>query len=290
MARRRLKANEYREDRAIRENRGTGTGETYTPWIQVGRNEFPSHGITEFRPSALFERHQTVLSLLELEALRVLQLMNPRDVREQFKLVHEGVEAEFSHSAPHAAGSVEIAASFGLKHPMIRLGKPLSMTTDFLLNRRDACPLAVHVKYKKDLEKERNAELRRIEHEYWRQRGVEFTVFTEQEINKTAKGNLILFECFHKESVWRKDVRLHMEIAQLAGVLPMLQVLEIIRQRRALPTAVTADVIKFAISTGRLRLDLSAFAMDWSQIWPPMLVVAYSDDISESIECEGAIL
>ncbi len=290
MARRRLKANEYREDRAVRENRGSGTGESYAPWIQVGRNEFASCGVAEFRPSVLFDRHLTVVSLLEIEALRVLQLMNPRDVREQFKLLHDGVEAEFLHATPHAAGSVEIAESFGFRHPMIRFGKPFTMTTDFLITRRDACPLAVHVKYKKDLDKERNTELRRIEEEYLRQRGVEFTVFSEQEINKTAKGNLILFECFHKESIWRKDVRLHMEIAQLAGMVPMLQVLEIILQRKGLPTAVTADVIKFAISTGRLRLDLSAFVMDWSQIWPPMQVVAYSDDTSESIEFEGAVL
>lgn len=290
MARRRLKSNEYREDRAIREDRSSGTGEDYKPWIQVGRNEFASHGLTESRPSILFDRHVTVLSLLEIEALRVLQLTNPRDIREQFRLLHEGVEDEFLQSAPHANGSVEIAESFGLKHPLIRHGKPLTMTTDFLVNRRDACPVAVHVKYAKDLPVERNSELRKIEKEYWRQRGVEFTVFTEREINKTAKGNLILFECFHKDCRWRKDIHLHMEVAQLAVGLPMLEVLEVVSGRRGISTAVAADVVKFAISTGRIRLDISAFAMDWSQVWPRMQVFSYSEDTTELLEAEGAAL
>lgn len=286
MARRRLKSNEYREDRAVRQNRSTGQREDYRPWIEVGRNEFASQGITEFRPSVLFRRHQTVVSLLEIEALRVLQLLNPSDIREQFKLQHEGVEDEFLRDSPHATGSVEIAESLGLKHPIIRIGKPLTMSTDFLVNRRGAALLAVHVKYEKDLSDARNAELRRIESEYWRQRGAEFLVFTEKELNRTAKNNLILLECYHSDAPWRTNHRLHMEIAELAKRMSMLEVLTVIEKVRGIPTATTADVVKFAISTGRIRMDVSHVNLVWSNIWPPMQAVSYRVD--DTVYFEGA--
>lgn len=58
----------------------------------------------------------------------------------------------------------------------------LTRTTDFLANPR---ALAVHGKYAKDLSVERKRKSRKIEEEYWRQRGVGFTVLTEREIKKT---------------------------------------------------------------------------------------------------------
>jgi hypothetical protein len=272
-----LTRGEARQLRAIRQKRGQGKRETYSPWIQLRRGDLASRGQSSYTPSAIFNRHHVLLSALERTALHCLQLLNPLDIREQFPLALHGVEEEFFESCQLAQGTTEIADGKTIKHPMFRAGDPIVMSTDFVVTRRDSIGLAVHVKYEKDLLDRRGTELRQIEMEYWRQRRFEFCVFTEKDIGSKARDNLILLQSYDRRNRPQVDPYLLREIVELGSYLPMKVALQKISARCRWQYEDLVDLLKFSASTGRVILDLSTFSLSWSQVWPPMRIHASVD-------------
>lgn len=261
---------ERRQIRARNEERGTGEREAYSPWIQLSRGDFASRGRSSYVPSTLFDRHHHLLSALERTALRCLQLLNPHDIREQFPLQLYAVEPEFRESFPEAQGTTQIARNLGIRHPKFREADPKVMSTDFLVDRKTGRRLAVHVKYAKDLQSKRAIELRTIEAEYWHQRGVEFCVFTEKDIDRTARDNLILLQSYDRRQRQVLSASILREVAETGSLIPMREVL----RRLSLSTGKTfedlVDLVKYAVVTGRLILNLSTRSLSWSQVWPVM--------------------
>ncbi|MEJ7930234.1 TnsA endonuclease N-terminal domain-containing protein [Ramlibacter sp. AN1015] len=285
----RLHADEHRQLRAQRQGRGTGERETYLPWFQLRRGDFVSRGRASYSPSALFERHHELLSALERTALHCLQLLNPHDIREQFPLQLYGVEEEFCENHPDAQGTVEIGRAMGVKHPLFREGDFKFMSTDFVVSRRSGKGLAVHVKYVKDLEDSRGAELRAIEAEYWSQRGFDICVFTEKEIGRTAKNNLILLQSYDRRQPQVLDSVFLRDVAELGSILPMNKALRQLSSPYGRTYPDLVDLVKYAVVTGRLILDLSIKNLSWSQIWPNMTVhpcVEQEADLMQ-LEMEG---
>jgi hypothetical protein len=289
---RKMGKEELRQSRAHSETRGTGELETYIPWYQLRRGDFASKGRASYVPSVLFDRHHEVLSALERTALRCLQLMHPLDIREQFPLQLDEVEAEFADQYPDAQGTAVIARKLGIRHPQFREGDLKILSTDFLVSRRSEPCLAVHVKYTRDLEGVRATELRAIEAEYWLQRGVERCIFTEKDIDRTAKGNLILLQSYDRRRPPVLSASLLRQVAEIGAVVPMNAALYGLSRSsgRAYPDLV--DLVKYAVVTGRLVLDLSARSLSWSQVWPAMSVhptLDAEDDVLK-LELDGDTL
>lgn len=265
-----------RQRRASREERGTGHAEAYAPWIQIRRNDFPSMGRSHFQPSAFMNRHVEVLSDLELSVYLHLQMLCPRDVREQFPLAAKSIEPEFERAYPDAQGSYEIAKKLGVKHPMFSLLETRVMSTDFLVTLRAGEKVAVHVKYAADLVAPRKVELRNIEAEYWRQRGVRFEVLTEESINRTQLGNLHMLNSFRRENVGEVSELWLKRLIGLASFLPMNKVIARMHSDLGIPLSVLADRVKFVVATGLVEMDLKASRLIWTAQWPQMAMKAWA--------------
>ena len=258
--------------RAERQGRSTGTGEGYTPWIQLRRHDFASRGRSHMHPSAFMNRHIELLSDLELSAYLYVQLLNPMDVREQFRLQLNEVGPEFEDTHPEAPGTVAIARDLGLKHPKFSLNLMMPLTTDMVVFLPSGETVAIHVKYEAALLPKRATELRLIESEYWRHRGVALLTFTEKDVNAKQLANLHMFSSFNRKNVGKVDVAWLAPLATLARVLPMCEAVEKLSFHLGLRHAEVVDCVKFAGVTGQIRLDLTATRLQWSAVWPPITV------------------
>lgn len=264
------------QERAERQGRGKGRNESYTGYIQVRRGDLASHGRSHYVPSILTGRHHDLLSDLELHVLWHLQQFDPAEIREGMPLLFEGVEPEFTWTEA-IVGTLQVAELLGIPHPMLAPGKPFRMSTDFLVTLRGRSHVAVHVKYWRDLDDKRNKELRKIEEEYWRRRGVAFKVITEQDLNRTAIGNLAMFSSVDREAVGLTSKQWLAEAAALARFNPMNSVLEQMAANYGHTYGVAVNRVKMAALRGHLRMDLTRGVLRWDEAWPPMTVTGLAD-------------
>jgi hypothetical protein len=266
------RSNLQRQIRAIREGRGQGRGVDYRAFIQIRRNDFSSQGRSHYWPSAIMARHHDLLSDLERAALLRIQLLNPIDIREQYPLSLHDVEPEFEGEFPDALGTVEIAAALNARHPRLSAEQARVMTTDLLVNAPTGQRLAVYVKYSKDLLNERKQQLLAIESRYWHERGTQMTVFTEEDVNKTELGNLLMFASATLMDRSSTTLPFLQRVAADALHRPMKEVLIDLARHEGVPYPALVDRVKWACATGRLRLDLTTRRLIWSDVWPPMVV------------------
>jgi hypothetical protein len=257
-----------RQDRAIRQGRGTGQGADYKPWLQLRRNDFASRGRSHFHPSAFMDRFIELLSDLELCVYLHLQTLNLTQLREQFPLQREGVEKEFEPAFPDAQGTVAIARDLEIKHPQFDAMEMKVLSSDALITFQNGRSFAIHVKYERDLRLKRAEELRRIEMEYWNQRGIELLVFTEKNFDSKSLANLQMLSSFTRSNVTTVDKKLLMTIARLAAVKPMNEVTQFISRSSSLTEIQVVDRIKHAFAIGLIRADLSLRRLNWREMWP----------------------
>lgn len=266
------RSNRQRQIRAVRDGRGQGRGTEYTAFIQIRRNDFASQGRSHYWPSLIMERNHDLLSDLERAALLRVQLLSPLDVREQFPLVHEGVEEEFESVYPDARGTLEIAKDLGIRHPRVSASDPLIMTTDLLVDMRADRRLCVYVKYTKDLYNSRKKELRAIETAYWRDRGTRLGVFTEQDVNETEIGNLLMFSSTNLVGQDMVHSSFLQRVVSKATCRPMKDALKEIAAEDGLAYGTAVDRVKWACGTGNLRIDLTRRRLLWGDVWPVLRV------------------
>jgi hypothetical protein len=173
---------ELKRQRAhLLEGRGTGAGADYRPFIQIERSGFQSRGRSHLVFNETIGRFHHLLSDLELLIFLWIWSLRPVDCREQFPLQVYEYDPAFPLMKARPRGTAEIAGSLGFKHPQITKTDPRVMTTDFLVNFRDATLLSIHAKYLKEIEEgpERAQQLRSIERTYWGDRKVRHIVMTE---------------------------------------------------------------------------------------------------------------
>lgn len=173
---------ELKRQRAhLLEGRGTGTGADYRPFIQIERSGFQSRGRSHLVFNETIGRFHHLLSDLELLIFLWIWSLRPVDCREQFPLQVYEYDPAFLHMKAKPRGTIEIADTLGFKHPQITKADPRVMTTDFLVNFRDATLLSIHAKYLKEIEEgpERAHQLRSIERIYWGDRRARHIIMTE---------------------------------------------------------------------------------------------------------------
>lgn len=264
------------QERAERERRGTGRGDEYRSYIQVRRGDLASTGRSHYVPSIFANRHHDLLSDLELHVLWHLQQLDPAEIREGMPLLLDGVEPEFDWTEL-TVGTLHIAKALGIPHPMIRAGQPFRMTTDFLVSLRGGSHIAVHVKYWRDLTDRRNIELRRIEEDYWRRRNVDFQVITEEDLDRTAVGNLAMFSSVDRAEAGVISRQWLLELAALARLESMDAALEQMSVNHGHQYSVGVNRVKFAVLKGHLRMDLTRRVLRWDEVWPSMTVTGLAD-------------
>jgi hypothetical protein len=165
----------------FKRGRGEGTGDDYNPWIWV--TDFSSHGLRYRIPGIKSNRIHHLLSLLEARVFYIIESMNCNlEIREQYPLFP-------------LSETLEIAESLNIKHPK-RKGIPLVRTVDFyVITKGD--PIAIAVKYKKDLKKKRVRELLEIERQFFLRRGIRYRIITEVDFTREAYKNAQRNRCFN---------------------------------------------------------------------------------------------
>jgi len=161
----------------IKEGRGFGDGNEYLPWITV--RDVPSLGrCSEIRGWKTNRVHQ-LLSDLETRYFYTLEFPSDIiDIREQYPLLDSNKSID---------ETVKIAESMGVKYPTVpKTGTLNVQTTDFfitIITNGKTEQIARTVKYAKDLSNERTMEKFEIERLYWVNRGVDWKIVTEHDIN-----------------------------------------------------------------------------------------------------------
>lgn len=187
------------EETRLKENRGTGEGPGYLPWINA--REISSTGVRSILPDWIHGRMIQLLSQAERSAYLCLRWDNDNmDIREQFPLMD-------------LDETNRIADEFGYKR--VNNGRT-RLTTDMMITKKDGSHLAVSVK--KDtgvLDDEEVMNRQKIEERYWRNRNIPWVLAVEgRDVNLTKAGNIYLITGFFKEetlySAGRKGLVKHL--------------------------------------------------------------------------------
>lgn len=202
-------------------------------------------------------------------------MQTPWDIREQFPLQWNGSNDWFERVAPHARGTVEVAKSLGIKHPQFSTNDFKRMTTDFVVQFRNGSWCAFHVKYEHDLDEPRNIELRTIEDAYWAERGIPLMVITEKNINRAVIANLAMMMTYDHATLASINARWLGDLAIFSAKYPMDQVVDLLSDRHGGNRCHHANLTKFAVATGLVRLDMSGGQLDWTAVWPQITIRAF---------------
>lgn len=168
-------------ERKLSEGRGVGRGKEYKPWITI--QDFPSNGRVSRIKGLKTQRQHEFLSDLERNYFYYLEAsINVIDIREQFPLLP-------------LEETLLIAKEIGIKHPIDPQTKePIVMTTDFLITIKteegEVKELARTLKYKDELLEKRIVEKFELERLYFENRGINWGIVTNEEIDKQLAQNL----------------------------------------------------------------------------------------------------
>jgi hypothetical protein len=160
----------------LREGRGQGAGADYNPWIHI--QDFPSLGMVSRVSGVTTGRIHHLMSNLELSLFYLLDWADDiTDIREQYPLVDLNQ-------------TIKIAEKANIRYPYDpKSGFPYVLTSDFYLETKQGA-MIMSVKPSSELGKPRIREKLEIERRYWIMRGVQWSIMTENEINRTKANNI----------------------------------------------------------------------------------------------------
>lgn len=176
MAKRRRAWNHSIYKKYLREGRGQGVGADYKPWINI--QDFPSLGMVSRVSSTTAGRIHHLMSNLELSLFYLLDWSDDIiDIREQYPLTD-------------LLQAIEIAEKANIKYPYDqKSGFPYVLTSDFYLDTNQGA-MVISVKPSSELGKPRVREKLEIERCYWASRGIQWSIMTENEINRVKANNI----------------------------------------------------------------------------------------------------
>jgi hypothetical protein len=157
-------------EKRIKAGRGQGTGKDYKPWLTV--QDVPSNGRRNRIFSDKTGRPMELMSDNE-EAIFLLA-----DWSDKVKDIHEQKQLDLLET-------VQIAKELGIAHPSNQ-GEVVPMTTDFYLTVVDnfgkQTDVAYTVKAASDLRNPRVLEKMEIEFEYYKRKGLEWGIFSDENL------------------------------------------------------------------------------------------------------------
>jgi len=171
MAKRNYVMTEKKTQRWLKEGRGQGSGIDYKPWIEI--HDFPSIGRVHRIRGLTTGRVHHLMSDGEARFFSQCDWQDHiTDIWEQFPM-----DRDRTH---------QIARQLKIRPPLTEDGTPYVMTTDFVLvigkgaNRRI---VSRTFKLSEDLKDRRVLEKFEIERRYWRERGIDWGIVTEDELD-----------------------------------------------------------------------------------------------------------
>ncbi len=173
MGRHRCKWTEYRYLQDLKNGVSQGTGANYIPGISI--HDFPSRGVVSRILGRKTGRVHHFLSHWEEYYFYLLDTdPDVLDIQEQFWL--------------RLSETLEIASRFNIRHP--RQGRfPSPLSSDFLITRTDGLHVRT-LKETRELSNPRVLEKFSIEYQYWKEKGIDWKIVTEKEINLDRARNL----------------------------------------------------------------------------------------------------
>ncbi|WP_444901101.1 TnsA endonuclease N-terminal domain-containing protein [Microbulbifer sp. ZKSA004] len=175
--------------RALKNKYGLGAGEEYKPWLRVQDvkskgNSGKIQGIKVNREHHTLSENESCLFYLVENCDSVI------DIREQFPLL----PLDFS---------IKIAKNLDINHPKVPgSGSYNVMTTDFVLtctDKHDFWYEAISVKSAQELSIKRTAEKLEIERIWWELLGVNFHIYTINEISVIQSKNIQWFTSAYRQ-------------------------------------------------------------------------------------------
>lgn len=181
---------EEKIERQIKKGYGSVTGSEYKPWIHV--MEGGSLGVRHRLNGWKTNRIHQLLSKLEYSTFLALEWCDyVVDIREQYPLERNKTQ--------------EIANRMGVNHSIYPTTNiPIVMTTDFLItvNENDKKILkSISVKPSEELEKPRVLEKLEIERQYWSEKGIDWGIVTEKDINNIFTENIVSIHQFNSNAL-----------------------------------------------------------------------------------------
>jgi len=171
------------------------------------------------------------------------------DIREQYPLLD-------------VFSTVEIAEAAGIKHPYDpQSGFPYVLTSDFLLTTTNGL-MARSVKMSHELDNRRVLEKLEIERRYWNEKGVDWRLVTEREINRQKAKNI---EWLHASKILRglpygdallDEMLSEMERLYLEMENPILELCEQIERSFSVDCGTGLAMFKHLAANKRLPLDM----------------------------------
>jgi len=160
----------------LREGRGQGVGAKYKPWVHI--QDFPSSGMVSRVAGTTTGRIHHLMSNLELSLFYLLDWSDDvLDIREQYPLLD-------------VTQAIDIAENANIRYPYDpKSGFPYVLTSDFYLETKQGAAV-MSVKPSLELGKQRVREKLEIERRYWTVRGIQWSIMTENEINRTKANNI----------------------------------------------------------------------------------------------------
>lgn len=164
------------DEQRLLENRGSGTGKNYLPWIKT--REVHSQGTCANPVNWHNGRITELLSQGEYYFWLILMWTdNIIDIREQYPLLPR-------------KNTEDLCDYYRIKHPMM-CGKLMVMSTDFLVTMSDGSTKAFSLKIsQKCFDNPRTLDKLFIEQQYWKSIGIEYELITKDKINSVLARNI----------------------------------------------------------------------------------------------------
>ena len=176
MASRKLGNSDAKNNKWIKEGRGSGQNSEYKPWITV--RDLPSDGRVHRVFGHKSQRTHHLLSDLELAVFLLLEWhQDVIQIREQFPLEIETTS--------------QTAKEAGIVHPS-QSGVKQYMSSDFLVNshNKQQPKFVLQAKYAEALDDARTTEKLELERRYWKLKEVPWYLITEQDIPQVIIKNI----------------------------------------------------------------------------------------------------
>jgi hypothetical protein len=176
MASKKYGNSEAKNEKWIKEGRGSGRGKEYKPLLTV--RDLASAGRSHRIYGHKSQRTHHLLSDLELAVFLLIEWNTYTDeVREQFPLRLQETKV--------------LAEKADIDHPSLQ-GVLQIMSTDFLVNTQDKSlrEFAIQAKYADALKDQRTIEKLEIERRYWNEKDIPWLLITERDIPKVLFDNI----------------------------------------------------------------------------------------------------
>jgi hypothetical protein len=178
MAKRKYQIDERKVQKYLKEGRGQGSGAEYKPWIAI--HDFPSVGRVHRIFGLTTGRIHHFMSDAEAKYFTQCDWDSEiTDIREQFPLDRDRTYRQAKQAA--------------IRHPVTIDGTPYILTTDFLLVSGAGVErrlIARTLKHESELNNPRVLEKFEIERRYWSEKGIDWGIVTEREIQDVLVRNV----------------------------------------------------------------------------------------------------